>query len=366
MRELADVLNYFLTTRAQLLGRARIADTPDHRAIFKDIPAIFTSELARQGKQHIYKVEGSIGNGNIARVPWVGIFNRAITESAQNGYYIVLLFAEDMGACYLSLNQGVTAMEKLYTPTLARAKMREAAKKAYSLLPSHQDARYGEILLRSTGDLGKGYECAAIESFRYERTNLPAESQLLVDFRLLLEHYELLVQKFGKDLQQLVSITEGEFQRVVLEKASASEDVPYIETDGPVDIPPLAGFASRGHLRSPKIAAQAIRNSNFKCEIDPSHWTFLSRRRRQPYVEAHHLVPMSQQAGFSYSLDVPANIVALCATCHRLLHYGHHVERRALLRQLYTARRHALEKKAIVVRETEFFRYYGQEHELED
>ena len=50
-----------------------------------------------------YKFSGSAGQGNWTYSPWVGVFNKKITESAQRGYYIVYLFREDMkGVIFLT------------------------------------------------------------------------------------------------------------------------------------------------------------------------------------------------------------------------------------------------------------------------
>lgn len=40
-----------------------------------------------------YLVNASPGKGNWAHVPWVSIFDPAITTSARNGYYPVFLFS---------------------------------------------------------------------------------------------------------------------------------------------------------------------------------------------------------------------------------------------------------------------------------
>jgi len=37
-------------------------------------------------------VEGSAGQGNSAAVPWISVFDPAITTSATRGYYVVYLF----------------------------------------------------------------------------------------------------------------------------------------------------------------------------------------------------------------------------------------------------------------------------------
>src|SRR5579872_3578620 len=96
MQELSDVLRNYSATKLALEGRARKVDTVDQKSLLVLLPEFFKAILHQHNRAAEFKVEGSIGDGNIARVPWVGIFNLAVTKSAQEGYYIVLLFAEDM------------------------------------------------------------------------------------------------------------------------------------------------------------------------------------------------------------------------------------------------------------------------------
>lgn len=74
--------------------------------------------------------------------------------------------------------------------------------------------------------------------------------------------------------------------------------------------------------RDPKKAKQAIKQAEFKCEIDDTHETFVSEASRKNYMEAHHLIPLRMQHDFENSLDVVGNIVSICPNCHRLIHYG--------------------------------------------
>ena len=53
-------------------------------------------------------VEGSAGAGNWAAVPWISVFDPAITTSATRGYYVVYLFHVSEPVVHLSLNQGTT------------------------------------------------------------------------------------------------------------------------------------------------------------------------------------------------------------------------------------------------------------------
>lgn len=55
-----------------------------------------------------YVIEGSIGQGVWAYVPWIAIMDKDITVTTQQGVYVVYLFSKDMERVYLTFNQGVT------------------------------------------------------------------------------------------------------------------------------------------------------------------------------------------------------------------------------------------------------------------
>lgn len=105
-------------------------------------------------------------------------------------------------------------------------------------------------------------------------------------------------------------------------------------------------------MRYPRNVVQArdaLRSASYRCEIDPGHQTFTSAASGLPYVEAHHLIPLSAQSDYRYSLDVAANIVALCPTCHRLLHLGAQNEKKTYLENLFAKRNTALQQAGIPI-----------------
>lgn len=76
--------------------------------------------------------------------------------------------------------------------------------------------------------------------------------------------------------------------------------------------------------------------ADFKCEISKDHKSFIRKSTNQNYTEPHHLIPMAYSDKFKVSLDVEANIVSLCSTCHNHIHYG--VDAKDLLTALYYQR----------------------------
>jgi 5-methylcytosine-specific restriction protein A len=73
-------------------------------------------------------------------------------------------------------------------------------------------------------------------------------------------------------------------------------------------------------------------------------------------MEAHHLIPLSTQDYFEYSLDVDANIVCLCPTCHRKLHYGNSIKDD--LKRLYDLRIKRLKQSGIDISFGELLKLY--------
>lgn len=89
-------------------------------------------------------------------------------------------------------------------------------------------------------------------------------------------------------------------------------------------------------------AKKALDNADYKCEVDLNHETFISKSSGKQYVEAHHLIPMKAQGDFEYSIDVPANIISLCPTCHRRLHHSSMEDKLQLLEMLLSTKKSKL------------------------
>lgn len=58
------------------------------------------------------EVKASVGKGNRAVVPWLGVFNKTITDGPKKGIYIVFLFKKNMEGFYITLCQGIEYFEQ--------------------------------------------------------------------------------------------------------------------------------------------------------------------------------------------------------------------------------------------------------------
>ena len=93
-----------------------------------------------------------------------------------------------------------------------------------------------------------------------------------------------------------------------------------------------------------------------RCELNPEHTTFIAAATNMPYFEGHHIIALKHQKEFRYSLDCYANLIVLCPTCHRLLHYGRKTETESILHSLYDSRMERYTNSGIDISLNEFIK----------
>jgi 5-methylcytosine-specific restriction protein A len=313
-------------------------------------------ETAHIDPKH-YAVKCSVGQGVWARVPWACVFDKDVTSTAQKGFYIVYLFAEDMSGLYLSLNQGWTFYQTTY-PGNSMAQIKRIASYLRGKLRSdHSNFPETFIDLRATNQLGRGYEAGNIIAKYYPRDDIPSDAALANDLRQLMGIFlemKDFIPRYEEDLGAWVdkcNITidtgieedDEQFQATIQDKTPK----PFEDKPAP---PPTQnpGSSRKSYKRDPQRAKNALDHAGYRCEIDPTHETFVGKASGKPYVEVHHLIPMSQQDNYPVSLDVEANIVALCPTCHRKIHLGTTEEVDEMRNMLLGKRRDRLEKAGLL------------------
>jgi len=92
------------------------------------------------------------------------------------------------------------------------------------------------------------------------------------------------------------------------------------------------------YQRDPRIAIMRFQTSNYQCEINPLHKTFISERTNRPYMEAHHFIPIKFQPNFQIPLDNFDNIISLCPNCHRGIHHAIIEQKLHLINSIYNKR----------------------------
>lgn len=69
--------------------------------------------------------------------------------------------------------------------------------------------------------------------------------------------------------------------------------------------------------RNPDVVAEVLFMAKGKCEMCLSTAPFNRKSDGTPYLEVHHIIPLSQGGD-----DTVKNAIALCPNCHRKSHYG--------------------------------------------
>ncbi|OXL85840.1 ATPase [Paenibacillus sp. SSG-1] len=182
---LSEILNNYLTARTESFAGHSLG------MLFRQTIPEQLRALPFMDEQ--YKIQGSIGQGNWANIPWIAIMDKRITETTQQGEYIVYLFSEDMKSVYLTLAQGVTL------PTKERGKkdgyqyLIEKVNEIRGLLPLENMQKDDQIHLTTSG-LGRDYQVSTVAYIRYDRDALPDDEQLWTDLENFVSNYKIYVE----------------------------------------------------------------------------------------------------------------------------------------------------------------------------
>lgn len=312
--------------------------------IEKDFPKKIIDQLSIDTTK--YTIEGSVGQGRWTDTPWISLFDKDITNTAQKGFYIVYLFRKDMQGVYLSLNQGTKYIKKKYKGKKPKEKMNTIATNIRnSLIYDTRRFNLDHIDLATSTDNGTNYKAAHICGKYYPLSNIPNDAELIKDLQELINLYSQLKSLMaGRSIEEMLDfylqkdeIEDIQFQNDILIAAAAST------SREPQPIPTQISTKGReSWKRNPSIAKEALQNANYLCEVESSHMTFTSEVTKENFVEAHHLVPLKIQSEFSCSLDVPGNIVSLCPNCHRRIHHANKKERKEIIKKLYNKKKNEL------------------------
>lgn len=137
----------------------------------------------------------------------------------------------------------------------------------------------------------------------------------------------------------------------------------YLGTDSHKTPPvfPQMALTSK-YSKNPIIGKSAIFIANYICENDYSHETFISSSTSKTFMEAHHLIPISNQRLFwdKYNLNIDCieNLVSLCPTCHRAIHYAIEKEKLKIIESLYNKRISSFKKIGLNITLDELIKLY--------
>lgn len=361
------ILNNFLVEKQSNFKNNELGNK-----VRREFPIVMHEQLNLDRKH--YAITGSVGKGKWATVPWISFFDREITTTATQGYYLVYLFKSDMSGFYLSLNQGYTYYKEQYGARLGREKAKAAASILRNQINVSPKFNLRSIDLASKKDLATGYENGHIIGIYYDFRSIPDDFRLIEDFHELLDAYQRIkllinrrsVDEFNRYLllqedDEYLENQEIEYQQAV-DKYSGIIKEDSFAHEGPRSRKELIIDESgrKKYPRDAREAAAALKEANYQCEIDPEHSTFISKSSGYPYCEAHHFIGISLYEKFpNIDLDRSQNIVCLCANCHRKIHYGTDRVRLSMIEKLYQKIRTRLDEVGIQLTLDEVKSYYG-------
>jgi len=122
-------------------------------------------------------------------------------------------------------------------------------------------------------------------------------------------------------------------------------------------------------IKDIKYSKFVLKNANYKCQIDSSHETFLTNRNVQ-YMEGHHLIPCTIinaklfKLKVNVNIDCVENIVCVCPTCHRAVHFGNWKTKENIIKILFRLQKEKLMGIGINIDENELLNLYRRETEI--
>ena len=124
-----------------------------------------------------------------------------------------------------------------------------------------------------------------------------------------------------------------------------------------------SGKSSLEVTKSPTVSKHALIAAKYICAGNHGHVTFETSKGK-PYMEGHHLIPCTYTNTQYFwnkqglNIDCQANIVCLCPTCHRQIHYGSNSVKRALIEKLYSVKKEELDSVGISISLDELLKFY--------
>ena len=301
-----------------------------------------------------------VGSGNDEKDAWIAIFNPEITKGAKQGYYVVYGFPINSHFVRFGILQAFEEAKSKY-----KKHWREAINTHADLMrlkiPEYSKKFSKDRLSIKKLDGTNYYKDGFVYSKLYDIRNLPPEAELVDDLSTMLEAYENLHKKGGRNLDEkpiskIESLSpsesdEEEYQKPLvnrkikrspktarLQKSERNRTKESHSEDPKRCIP----------KRNPGYAEEAKEAAGYQCEVSASHRSFKRAGDGKNYTEAHHLIPFEQYNHFAEKglcVDRVFNIVSLCPTCHRMIHHGSKEDVAKLLEHLYQKRGEKLLKE---------------------
>jgi 5-methylcytosine-specific restriction protein A len=314
-----DILRISLTIAEQFTSEREkdFADNPLAKMIRKEWPESFYKACPEQAT--IIKVKASAGMGQWNAAPFMAFLDPIITTSPQSGYYPVILYERGFESFCLVMAQGADSLKESYgtkgaLPILKNRvpKLRAAAigweKKGFIEGPFQTYSRGNASLGRNIDD-----PWAASVAFgkRYEVVSPPNLATFVEDLRAMLELYERIVSKVGREFIE---------EEKIAEQLSLSGELPKVDASGidgalRVDL----HKKSERRIRNSKLVKHVKAMLGSTCQGCGITLHNVYGDIGKDFIEAHHLTPLALAPKEGVHLTTK-DFTVLCPTCHRIIH----------------------------------------------
>lgn len=316
-----------------------------------------------------FRVKTSIGMGTMAKLWWCTIMDRKFYKdiyeihddrslSADKGYYIAYLFNEEKTKLFLCISQPSNEITKNKNLEKYRLYI-EKNKIIFNELFLNSNYRRFPSPTLSNNQLIKAreFEASIIIYKEYILEEQITDNEFYTDLKEFTEIYNQLLKYIEKTKYIIIKNTklslftnefsqfetDFDFNEVIEEEklqVKSYESLKYLsgidlENANNKDVEYGVSDGVFRYKRDIRIQKTVIENSNYLCNFNNEHLTFLTKNGNR-FMEGHHLVPLKYQYLFEgFRLDRSENIESLCPICHSAIHYGNDDEKRIKLEVLY-------------------------------
>lgn len=194
---------------------------------------------------------------------------------------------------------------------------------------------------------------------KYDLEDLHSQLVRNVDYAYFLHNYQgfnvniidipdsSAIEKITEEPEVYSALGENDDEKDYLEKVDSIDERNINENVGndAYKTAPIIVTHSNNKQKfktNPLLGKIAIKKAAYQCERDNAHISFISKKTKKTYMEAHHLIPVCFQKELwnkrGVNIDCVENLVSLCPTCHKAFHYGSNEVKSKLIEQLFAKR----------------------------
>lgn len=244
-------------------------------------------------------VRGSAGQGIWAEVPWISVFDPAVTRVATQGYYVVYLFHAREQIVHLSLNQATTEVAREFKRNANQVLAERAVFVRRRLADFAPRLPIHAIDLGSDRPFPSGYAAGHAMGMTYRFGAMPNEITLRSDLQTAVAAYRALTFRGGLNTSTSTTALEG--------TTDLLEERRY--------------RMHRRIERNPHAAKLAKKHHGVRCQACALLMVDRYGPLGEDFIEVHHLRPLaSLREGEAVKYDVATDFAVLCPNCHRMIH----------------------------------------------